>query len=574
MALPFPHTKLAAKLLIMQIALSLVSTAVVGVVAYKISVSDVVNIANRYSGANLNKFIRQLENLDKDFVRTLVVKLNDEGIPAMAGGSPEADAYTDFRMKRALAETVAEIASLDGLLLRTRSGTTYAVSRASGQAWPKADGSAGDPGERPFWFRSEAYLYVRLKVYDIDTMNTTGELTARLSGSFVKEIEESGSSSVPGALLVMNPVQPSSLLTIGTSSISKEDEERAIALSLEEGRTVTRRLASGTFALSSLFSPDRRWRIVGIVGLAELEGLSSVIKIGILLAVLGALAFAFAVAILISRQLSTRIDGLTRSVKALARGDAAVPQVAAYSDELGALFDEFKAMATRTEALLERLSSNEHQVEEAQKKALRSEYAALRARLNPHFVSNSLEMINSIAKIRGQREISEALCSLGELVYDAARDGPERVPLDIELGHVERYFKVQNRLFDDEISLELDIAEDARQASVPDFILQPLVENAIVHGLGTRKHGGRITIRVAIEGEVLAISVEDNGVGMSEATLQAISDGKSASKGFGLASVMERIGIVYGRSRYGLSARSERGRGTVVRLSLPAREDT
>lgn len=569
MAHPFPHTKLAVKLLIVQIALSLVSTAVVGVVAYRVSVSNVVNIANRYSGANLNKFIRQLENLDKNFVQALVVKLNDKGVPAMAGGSPEADAYADYRMKRALAETIAETASLDGLRLRTRSGTEYSVSRASGQAWPETVESA----ERPLWFRDGSYLYVRLKVYDIGTMKSTGELTARLSDSFVKEIEESGSSSVPGALLVMNSVQPTPLLTIGTSSISKDDEGRAIALSLEEGRTVTRRLASGTYALSSLFSPDRRWRIVGIVGLAELKSLSSVIGVGILLAVLGALGFTFAVAVLISRQLSTRIDGLTRSVKALARGDSALPQVAAYSDELGALFDEFKSMAERTETLIAKLSSNEHEVAEAQKKALRSEYTALRARLNPHFVANSLEMINSIAKIRGQKEISEALCSLGELVYDAARDSPERVPLDLELGHVEKYFKVQNRLFDDEISLELDIAADARQALVPDFILQPLVENAIVHGLGPRKRGGRITIRAAIEGEILAVSVEDNGVGMSEAAMRAIAEGKSAGKGFGLASVMERVGLVYDRSRYGLSATSERGRGTVVRLSLPARED-
>jgi signal transduction histidine kinase len=205
-------------------------------------------------------------------------------------------------------------------------------------------------------------------------------------------------------------------------------------------------------------------------------------------------------------------------------------------------------------------------VENLELKALRFEYDSLLARINPHFLYNTLEGINSLAKISGQRRISESICLLGNYLRQTVNTGGHYIRLSRELANLEDYIKILRISFPWPIGLETDIDEALEETMVPKMILQPLVENAVLHGLARKKQGGCIRFSACCTGKDMLIRIQDNGGGMA-----GPGGGKDeGSPKIGMSTVHKRLRILYGE-QYGLQAESFPGTGVCITLRLPIR---
>jgi two-component system sensor histidine kinase YesM len=201
---------------------------------------------------------------------------------------------------------------------------------------------------------------------------------------------------------------------------------------------------------------------------------------------------------------------------------------------------------------------------------------ALKAQINPHFLYNTLETINSIAKIRKVTEISQMTKSLSSMFRYSIKGDQDFVTLREEIDNVKHYMSILNIRHDNKIGFELDIADELFEYKIPKLILQPLVENSILHGIELKKEKGTIYIRSFVEENYLNLIVIDNGLGIppdKKALLQAQLENAEEmqdhlGKGIGLLNVKDRLQIYYSE-RYQFKLESTFGEGTSIILRLP-----
>ncbi len=208
--------------------------------------------------------------------------------------------------------------------------------------------------------------------------------------------------------------------------------------------------------------------------------------------------------------------------------------------------------------------------------------SALQSQINPHFLYNTLECIRSEAILYDCDSIARMAKALASFFRYSISKKENVVTLREELANIENYFLIQSYRFDDKFSLEIQAEEDERDVYsclIPKLALQPIVENAIFHGLETRTEDGRVIIRVRTTEDKVVIVISDNGVGIERAELEQMRErlkhpelekGQREGRGNGiaLANVSQRIKLIFG-SDYGLNLYSTKGVGTDVELVFP-----
>ena len=298
--------------------------------------------------------------------------------------------------------------------------------------------------------------------------------------------------------------------------------------------------------------------------IAQMDRLSRQINIGFL-------GFS-AVIVLLMGFLSTK---LVKPIRALSR------QMEVYSidrelqgldmrrqDEIGHLNRAFARMSGNIRELFSRLN-HEHKVRE------KYQFEALRAQVNPHFLFNTLNMIRWMAMIRKEDSIVECIDALVNMLKFSMSRGGELVPLDEEIGNIRSYVFIQNNRFGNQYEVKIDIDPELLHLQVIKFILQPIVENAVIHGFDGEN--GTIWINGKRTGKILNLYVKDNGKGIPPDVVDQLSrpeDPHLSQKkvtGIGLKNVDERIKVTYGGS-YGIRIESRLGEGTNVIYTLPVIE--
>lgn len=283
------------------------------------------------------------------------------------------------------------------------------------------------------------------------------------------------------------------------------------------------------------------------------------------------LAFMILLTFLFTTAYSGRTNQLIKKIKNIEKGDLSVKDVIHGKDEIGTIDAAFNHMIL---SLNEQIDKNYIQwiaVQEAELKALQLQ-------INPHFLYNTLESISGMASIRGCPDISKVSEKLGMMFrYSINKSGTELVTLNEEIQHVMNYFYIQNLRFGDTISPIIDIPDDLKKCKIPRFILQPLVENSIIHGFEGNKRLGCIEISASSSQVNLIIDIYDDGIGMSEKQVDDLNSYISQIKtvlhedghrSIGVKNVNTRIKLMFGE-QYGLQIRSKQSAGTQIRIILP-----
>jgi two-component system sensor histidine kinase YesM len=232
-------------------------------------------------------------------------------------------------------------------------------------------------------------------------------------------------------------------------------------------------------------------------------------------------------------------------------------------DEVGQLQRTFRMMVQQIDELITENYRKQLAIKETQ-------FQALQAQINPHFLYNTLDSINWLAKVNKQEEISHMVEALGYLFRHSISMTDALVTIEQELSIALHYVTIQRYRFDDRLLFTTDIPEAVMQRPIPKLTLQPLLENAIQHGLEPLIEPCPIAIRAYEEDGRLVLLVEDAGQGMDAERLQQVCSGEyvSAGRGVGLRNIDERVKLAFGDA-YGVAVDSEPGRGTRVYVTLP-----
>ncbi len=240
-------------------------------------------------------------------------------------------------------------------------------------------------------------------------------------------------------------------------------------------------------------------------------------------------------------------------------------------EEVVLLMRTYNKMIVRIKKLLVRVKE-----EEQQKEAMK--FKALQAQINPHFIFNTLNNIKFMAYMCEANEVGQMISALGNIMEGSIGRGEDAITLDGEIKYVKDYIYLQKIRYNERVKVQYDIPQDLFRCKIIRFSIQPIVENAIYHGLESKKGNGLIQIQARSEGNTLIIVIQDNGVGMKEERLKEMraklkaTDYDKINKSIGIKNIHDRIRINYG-DEYGLTLYSKEYEGTMVELRLPIEED-
>ena len=272
---------------------------------------------------------------------------------------------------------------------------------------------------------------------------------------------------------------------------------------------------------------------------------------------------------LLSRKITKPLRELNNGMKQVYGGNFEVRLENHRTDEIGELTDTFNYMVNEIQVLINQV----YREQLAQKTA---ELQALQAQINPHFLYNSLDSINWMLIDREELDISRVVVALGKLMQYSMDTSASLVPLREEYRNVRDYMVVQHNRLEDKLDYTLELEPGLEEQPVPKLILQPLVENAIKHGVLNARRSCLVAVWTGRRENRIVITVRDNGAGMDRETLEAcrrsLSAPESSQKSIGLPNVARRLQLHYGGLRR-ISLESQVGMGTEIRLELPFREE-
>ena len=266
-----------------------------------------------------------------------------------------------------------------------------------------------------------------------------------------------------------------------------------------------------------------------------------------------------------SGMVSSRIERLTHFMQEVQEGSMDMQMESDDRDEIGMLYRGFGSMMKRIRTLINEVYLSKITQKEAELKALQ-------AQINPHFLYNTLSLINWKALAAGEEDISRMTLALSTFYRTALNRGRNVLQVETELSNTRAYLEIQSMLHDGDFDYEIEAQTEILQCESLNLILQPLVENAIHHGIEEKTDGrGKLTVRGWKEDNCVWFMVEDNGVGMEQEVADKILT--MESKGYGVRNVDERIRLCYGE-KYAMKVESVVGKGTKMTIHFPARRLT
>jgi len=354
------------------------------------------------------------------------------------------------------------------------------------------------------------------------------------------------------------------------------DEERLTLYSDYGESAVIEKIGGKSYAIQSFELPEINGNIVSAVPISnlikELEGLK---RTSYIMLIVTLLLVTIPYTVLMMNILRP-LGKLIAFMKRLKSGNLEVlhskVELEGYA-EIEVISTQFNTMLNRINDLTQQLLETTGELYQADIERQRAEMSFLQSQIKPHFLSNTLDAIKGIAIVKGNKEIYEMAAALSRMLRYSIK-GANEVTLEEELKIVGSYITIHQGRFPDRIQFEQYTSEELNNVLIPKMIIQPLVENALTHGLEPHASGGKIVIQAELrEDRHMEIIVTDNGVGMEPMRLEQLkgillSRDHSANQHIGMRNVNDRIRLHYGED-YGIEINSWLDSGTVIRIRLP-----
>ncbi|WP_051251507.1 sensor histidine kinase [Paenibacillus harenae] len=312
--------------------------------------------------------------------------------------------------------------------------------------------------------------------------------------------------------------------------------------------------------------PGTDWRMTTVIPESSIVSEVNRLRLQFFIQAMLLVTVAYACAYYISVSITRRVSRLVMRMKRVQDGDlnSIIPNKD--KDEIGELIENYNFMLRRIASLVQEQYQTGQDLKSAELKALQSQ-------INPHFLYNTLDLINWLSQKNKVQEIRSVTLALANFYKFSLNKGRDISTLDYELRHISSYVQIQNIRFRNGIELRIEVDPELLRHTIPKITLQPLVENAILHGLLEKpEKGGVITIRGWLEQREAMLVIEDNGAGMPQDRLRNIISGSPISERgshYAIRNIRERLRLVYGDS-FRLEFSSTEGEGTRVLIAFPA----
>jgi len=278
-----------------------------------------------------------------------------------------------------------------------------------------------------------------------------------------------------------------------------------------------------------------------------------------------------------SGMLSSRVQLLSQDLRKVAMGDLSLRSAIQGSDEIGQLARHINYMVESIEELIREINEAKSLQYELELKQKEIRFKMLASQVNPHFLFNVLETVRMKAYVAGEEDLANVVKSLGRILRNNLEIDQEPVSIESEIELIRMYLDIQHFRFGDKLTFTLPCAEEAQGITILPMLLQPIVENAIVHGIENKLGKGHIHLQIVRDQSTIYLVVEDDGVGIQPLRLREIvreicEVEDRLEQRIGLRNVEQRIKLYYG-TEYGVQITSQVGAGTCIRIILPLQEE-
>lgn len=411
------------------------------------------------------------------------------------------------------------------------------------------------------WLTSsnEDGLVLMRSVFDTNTMQFCGSIAAEVENTSLKAIfEHIDSSKVGNFTLYDRNGMPIYSTDIQVTGGSQDRGER------ESGRGRARDYLYAEYPINR-----GKLKIAHVIDMTEKNR-----RFSDLLYLISGIGFLVFLVILVSLWLmfgnmAKNLKILLDNIHRVSEGDFDLePTLFRKGDEMDVLAFNIQEMSGRIKALMDQVVRDKEIQQQNQYQLLEFRYHELQSQVNPHFLFNILQSINGIAQINGDKQVSRLICMLSKFFRGNLERRNVSCQLREELEYSKNYLELYKDIYPDRLNIKWDVDQRFLHVRIPTYILQPIVENSLVHGMEPMIGTCTIWIRVKEEDGCLVIRIWDDGEGIEPEKLMWVMAGRDESRHIGIRNVQDRIQMLYG-NEYGLSIRSEYHEYTEVKLTLP-----
>ncbi|TBL73939.1 sensor histidine kinase [Paenibacillus thalictri] len=345
-------------------------------------------------------------------------------------------------------------------------------------------------------------------------------------------------------------------------STAVDPQIKALIMSQPKGSAIVR-LEGTTYSVHFITSDYTGWKLVTMIPESSIYKNINMAGNTIMTIFAATVTLAVIFSVAISSGITLPLRKLLRHIKRVRDGNMDAKVHLGTQEEFGQLSESFNEMTEEIKALIAKVREDEKQIREAELRALQSQ-------IKPHILYNTLDTIYWMTKTKEYDEIGEMTTVLAQFFRLSLNKGSETTTVAKEIEHAKHYLDIQKLQYKDKFDYGIEMDESVRDVPCIKLILQPIVENALLHGIRRMKYErGHVSIEARRSGEKIVLTIRDNGVGMDSGQIADIlQQQRSDSAGYGAYNVQERLHLAYGKE-YGIRYESEPGEGTVVQITIP-----
>ena len=407
------------------------------------------------------------------------------------------------------------------------------------------------------WLRDdEGHVFLKKDVYQVFPLKYAGILVAQVDApGLAKALGLDGMKD--GTVAV---ISEQGRLILQTGELTEETLDKILRAEPLSFRAVSREinLDGEDWWLTMQPAVNQSWYTLRLTRRSVMLAMPIALKNVILMGSLGIIAAAFVINAVMTHSLTRRVKKLLDSMEAVSRGDFNTPIPVTGRDEIGELAERFRWMEEELKALTEKMILRATEKQQAEYEMLELRYRSLLAQISPHFLCNVLSSINALAVMGKNGQVSDLAIKSARYLRDNLEASDEKfTTLGQEIQFVEEYVDLYREVYQYSCSLDADVKDDVVECRVPNMLLQPLVENALVHGGASGEDGRTRHIRVLAErdGPDLVIRVINDGQRISPEVIETVERAgtdqelNKKMKGFGLRGVLQRLRLLYGEKQ-------------------------
>lgn len=506
---------------------------IVSLVTYEQIVSS-VSVLEEESISNLNILTGQVamtfsQNQD-NIIKTMYSRLRAFEIPQrMRDDSAGSNSST---LKTALSQTITESTLYDYVMLRLQSGAVMDAGLKS-SSLPRAYDEIreesslllekhGNPSSAGIWCRAESgRVYVIRDIYDTEPLCKVGTAVFHMRSDFFRVSDEYGDIGFR--------FYDSSGAYLTSAGMAWSD--------------------SSPYFFSE--STSGNWKTVGFMSTEQYRSMRGrIITVSVVYGCVGLLAGVVLVLMLL-RSVTGKLKTLKVSMEKVADGDLNTRVPVRDNDDISQMSETFNYMTERVAGLLEELLEKERLKNDADIQVLEYKYRSLETQIRPHFIFNALEVINSMAKIKGDDEIVEIVKRMSRYFRNITVNTTKQfITVQQEFDALEDYTEIHRLIHGGRLKTTFRARENACNALVPTMIIQPVVENSLKYGLRSQEEDSELIVHAYVREDRLHITIKDNGYGLTDEQLERLKEGKlipsTSRSGIGLGNVQDRLTLLYG----------------------------